>query len=302
MKAVGKMLKSAIGGVCLAVSFGTAAHAEEGKNPAHQYVLDRLAAQAAKYGDAGSAAQARIVGGSLADPNPHKFQVGLLLKSNMVGSNPIYNAQFCGGTLFKKKYVITAAHCSDFVTAGQVKIVAKTAQLKSGKGVLRNVSQITIHPDWNPGTFDSDVAIWRLSSPVDGVPNPVLISSDPADGKTLTVTGWGDTDPNTGGGCCFPTKLRKVKVPVAPIADCNDADSYNGDITSRMFCAGFEAGGKDSCQGDSGGPIAYQRSDDRRVLTGIVSWGFGCAVPELFGVYTRIADPDIRNFITTNTP
>lgn len=299
------MLRAKLRTFAVALGFAalsTAALAETGRNPAHQYVLDRLAIQAAKYGITGNVPQARIVGGALADPNPHKFQVGLLLKANMVGTNPIYNGQFCGGTLYKRKYVITAAHCSDFVTRSQVKVVAKTTYLQSGKGVLRNVSKIKIHPNWNPGAFDYDVAIWTLSDPVGNVASPVLESTQPVDGKNLTVTGWGDTDPNTGGGCCFPIRLRKVTVPIASTVDCNDIDSYNGGITSRMFCAGFEAGGKDSCQGDSGGPIARKRADGKRVLTGVVSWGTGCALPEFFGVYTRITDPAIRNFIISNTP
>ena len=292
-----------VAGAMAVLALGNTATAEEGKNPFHTYVLKRVAEQNAKYGIAADDVhQGRIVNGSVADPNPQKFQVGLLQKAGMVGSNPIYNAQYCGGTLYKRKYVITAAHCSDFVTRRQVKVVAKTTLLEPGNGVLRNVSKIKIHPNWNFATFDYDVAIWTLSDPIGNVATPVLESIDPADGTNLVVTGWGDTRPDVGGGCCFPKRLRKVTVPVASTLDCNDIDSYNGDISARMFCAGFEAGGKDSCQGDSGGPIGRKRTDGKRVLTGIVSWGSGCALPELFGVYTRITDPLIRNFIIANTP
>jgi secreted trypsin-like serine protease len=224
-----------------------------------------------------------VVGGSVAGASDNPFQVALLTKN--IANN--YNAQFCGGTLVKANVVVTAAHCSDFITAGQVQVLTGTRNL-DGTGTRRNVSRIAIHPSWNPNNYDYDVAVWVLSSSATGAPVASLASADPAVGTNLLVTGWGALSE----GGSFPTTLRKATVPLVSTTNCNDSNSYNGQITSRMICAGYDAGGIDSCQGDSGGPLARGT-----VLTGIVSWGNGCARRNFHGVYTRVSNSSVRNFI-----
>ena len=231
----------------------------------------------------------RIVGGSVAGASDNPFQVALLTKS--VTNN--FDAQFCGGTLVKANMVVTAAHCSDFVTAGQVQVLTGTRNL-DGTGTRRNVTRITIHPSWNPGTFNADVAVWQLSTSTSGIPFATLATTDGSVGANLLVTGWGALSE----GGSFPINLRKVSVPLVSRTNCNDANSYNGDITTNMLCAGRDSGGIDSCQGDSGGPLT--RGAGNTVLTGIVSWGTGCARRNLFGVYTRVSSSTIRNFIISN--
>ena len=85
----------------------------------------------------------------------------------------------------------------------------------------------------------------------------------------------------------LPTKCQFVRVPVISNDDCNDA--YDGDITEAMICAGhLGIGGKDACTGDSGGPLVCVYGG-KGVITGVVSFGSGCAKPDFPGVYSRVA-------------
>ena len=130
----------------------------------------------------------------------------------------------------------------------------------------------------------------QLTRSTSGIPFASLASADPPVGANQLITGWGAL---TEGGS-FPINLRKATVPIVSRANCNDRNSYRNSITERMICAGFDAGGVDSCQGDSGGPMAQGST-----LTGIVSWGTGCARANKFGVYTRVSNASVRNFIIT---
>lgn len=91
------------------------------------------------------------------------------------------------------------------------------------------------------------------------------------------------------GGMTSP-KLMRVSVPIVSRTKCEEAYKGLSTITSRMICAGYTEGGKDSCQGDSGGPLTANGT-----LYGIVSWGYGCAKPEYPGVYTNVAN--LRSWI-----
>jgi secreted trypsin-like serine protease len=227
----------------------------------------------------------KIVGGVKADPSDNPFQVSLLNKS--VAGN--FDAHFCGGTLIGPNTVVTAAHCSDFITASDVQVLTGARRL-DGSGGRRNVTKVVVHPDWKSSTNDYDVAVWRLETPV-SAPFATLASSDGTVGSTLLATGWGALQQGGSG----PIDLYKVGLPLVDPTDCNDANSYNGAITDRMLCAGQSGGGKDTCQGDSGGPLT-----SGSVLIGITSWGRGCAQKNYFGVYARVSNASIRNFIASN--
>jgi len=237
---------------------------------------------------AGDVATPQIVGGSKAAPGEFPWQVALL---DAATANT-FNAQFCGGALVTERWVVTAAHC---VFDGRVEppsavdVLVGTTSLKSG-GIRVDVDTIVVHPRYNERTSENDIALLRLAEPVDVETLPVVTLAGEAAltsaGTLATAIGWGDTLVK---GDRYPVDLRKVQVPIVTNRVCNGRRSYDGDVTAKMLCAGFAAGGKDSCQGDSGGPLVVPDGDGGFALAGITSWGARCAAPEKYGVYTRVA-------------
>jgi uncharacterized repeat protein (TIGR02543 family) len=76
-------------------------------------------------------------------------------------------------------------------------------------------------------------------------------------------------------------------IGVASDATC--LSEMDGDfIQGAMICGGTPTYLVDACQGDSGGPLVTLGNDEW-FLSGISSWGYGCAW-DTYGVYTNVAN------------
>lgn len=215
------------------------------------------------------AGNAKIVGGVEAAKGEFPFIVSL--QGN-------YGGHFCGGSLIKKDWVLTAAHC---VPGGIKTVVAGLYDQSQAQDVEKfGVDKVISHPDYNKQPQDYDFALVHLKGSSKFA--PIALNKAEVSGKVDLVTaGWGYTEENGD----IPNILRKVTVPLVSAEACSAA--YPGSITDRMLCAGLDAGGKDSCQGDSGGPLLLG-SGAKRTLAGVVSWGEGCARPKKYGVYSKV--------------
>lgn len=234
----------------------------------------------------------RIVNGENAGEWENPFQISL---ASAAIPNDDRDAHFCGGSFLSSKHVVTAAHCVSGALSSAIQIIADSRRL-DGSGNRLNIASISIHPNYSPSTLAYDIAIIELTDPAYYTYPVDIANRNPVANQDHLVTGWGALSQ----GGSTPVDLQALYISIVPTSVCNGPKSYDGDVTGTMLCAGYMAGGSDSCQGDSGGPLTGGIANT--LLTGLVSWGIGCALPNYPGVYTRINHPTIRDFILSLVP
>ncbi len=220
----------------------------------------------------------KIVGGENAVQGEFPYIVSLRSKSY---------GHFCGASLVAQNWVLTAAHC---VKGGKIdEVWVGMLDQKNTAGVEKfKTVKIIAHEKYHSGTLDFDYALIQIDQNSSFKPVALNETEIVINGETIMsiTAGWGATKESSN---TLPNILQKVSVPLVSANDCNSKESYNGDVTENMICAGYKKGGKDSCQGDSGGPLVVTDSNGSHVLAGVVSWGEGCARANKYGVYSKVS-------------
>ncbi|WP_405684636.1 S1 family peptidase [Streptomyces sp. NBC_01387] len=230
--------------------------------------LAALSLQPAPYATA-SASPVPVVGGTRVAEGQFPFMVHL--------------SRGCGGALYAKDIVLTAAHCvpatgnntSITATAGSIDLQSPRAVHITSTKVLRAPGYHGKGKDW---------ALIKLARPFE-LPRLPIVTDTAYDQGNFTIVGWGSTSEDGG----QERYLRKATVPYVPDDQCQKA--YGTGLTpTDEICAGYvDQGGTDTCQGDSGGPMFRKDDHGAWIQVGIVSWGQGCAEPGYPGIYTQLS-------------
>jgi secreted trypsin-like serine protease len=182
----------------------------------------------------------------------------------MVSLQSTSGSHFCGASLVKANWVVTAKHCVQGSSASSIRTRIGTTNRTSG-GTTTGASRIVTHPS-------ADLALVQLNTSVSQTPIAISAASGPV-GTATRIIGWGQTCP-VRGACGAPVTLQELNTSIVADSRCS------GIVAASEICTNNTDGNRGACYGDSGGPQVKSVSG-RWELIGATSrsgGGSNCAV------------------------
>ncbi|XP_060800687.1 trypsin-1 [Amyelois transitella] len=200
----------------------------------------------------------------------------------------------CGGSVVSDIWLLTAAHCLLRARPSDLS-VRLGSSWKTHGGEMYDVKECYVHPRYISKSKINDVGLVRLYSPLRFSSKILPINLVAREARLLSdevaiVSGWGKLQ-EAGVSATF---LQSTTIRTIAMKHCLRSGLDRKAINPpSMFCAGsFKQPSPDACQGDSGGPLVKDG-----LLIGVVSWGLGCARGNFPGVYTRLSQPMIWDWV-----
>jgi trypsin len=190
----------------------------------------------------------------------------------------------CTGTVVSSNLVLTAGHCAQDETTGDVDaasgFLVATGRLDitdASAGQVSAVSKVIPYPYYNSTTHDHDAALLELSTATKA-PAIALANIDGTSlwepGTTVAIAGWGLTDGSD--PYSEPTQLQWATTVTQSATYCA--------LRAVLAETPFDAGGQlcaidassyetSTCNGDSGGPVIADYWTPDPIEVGITAWG-----------------------------
>ncbi|UJR18656.1 hypothetical protein I4U23_005564 [Adineta vaga] len=219
----------------------------------------------------------------------------VLNKWNWIVSLRDTNQHFCGGSIVNEWYIITAAHClnkrQNFLS--RITVCAGTFRLSDSCRQQRAIDSIVLHPSYNDETFENDIALIRLFTPLDFSDTkltPICLPEDDRPekhleiGRKVVAIGWGRVNTNF--------SSNELQQATFKIRDQSSIHCKHVSNSRLQLCAGGR--GK-----NSSGPLMTLTALKRWELIGLSSFTQIDANYESGGGFTFIAP--FLQFIRTHT-
>ncbi|XP_026750660.2 trypsin 3A1-like [Galleria mellonella] len=215
----------------------------------------------------------RIRGGNITDISNFPYMAAIIINGRL----------WCAGAIVDENWVVTAAHCLNYVLhVSPMKSLGKYVKIRVGSvrphegGILVDVVGAVRHPKFEEEPVPhADVALLKLAENLEFSTHVNLIKiydglKEPYAQSFVVVSGWGATSGSDTAFRDHTPDLLSTRLKVRTRHYCIDAyQLVNGfQFTEDFFCASLRNGIRDACLFDAGAPAVQQNR-----LMGIMSFG-----------------------------